>query len=111
MKLPRGVSAGRLIRTLKQLGYDVIRQKGSHVRLLHPGPPAHTMSDQRRDLARHNLPVLGSTPRYDRYPTNVSTPVKTASLTISGAWFFGSVGYRNQSTGCALNTAQTVPNN
>ena len=41
MKLPRGVSADRLIRILEQLGYVVIRQKGSHVRLRHPGPPVH----------------------------------------------------------------------
>jgi predicted RNA binding protein YcfA (HicA-like mRNA interferase family) len=31
MKLPRGVSASRLIRALEHLGYGVIRQKGSHV--------------------------------------------------------------------------------
>ena len=44
MKLPRGVSADRLIRTLEGLGYEVIRQKGSHVRLRHEGPPAHTVT-------------------------------------------------------------------
>lgn len=44
MKLPRGVSADRLIRTLEHLGYGVIRQKGSHVRLRHQGPPAHTIT-------------------------------------------------------------------
>lgn len=44
MKLPRGVSAGRLIRTLEGLGYAVIRQKGSHVRLRHEGPPVHTVT-------------------------------------------------------------------
>jgi predicted RNA binding protein YcfA (HicA-like mRNA interferase family) len=44
MKLPRGVSADRLIRTLAHLGYDVIRQKGSHVRLRHKGPPVHTIT-------------------------------------------------------------------
>ena len=36
MKLPRGVSAGKLIRALGHIGYEVIRQKGSHVRLRHP---------------------------------------------------------------------------
>ena len=30
MKLPRGVSGERLVRALEQLGYSVIRQKGSH---------------------------------------------------------------------------------
>jgi predicted RNA binding protein YcfA (HicA-like mRNA interferase family) len=44
MKLPRGVSADRLIRALEHHGYSVIRQKGSHLRLQHPGPPAHSIS-------------------------------------------------------------------
>jgi predicted RNA binding protein YcfA (HicA-like mRNA interferase family) len=29
---------------LKQIGYDVVRQKGSHVRLRHIGPPMHLIS-------------------------------------------------------------------
>jgi len=44
MKTPRGVSADRLIRALQQLGYSVIRQKGSHVRLQHAGPPLHAIT-------------------------------------------------------------------
>ena len=44
MKLPRGVSADRLIRVLERLGYGVIRQKGSHVRVRHEGPPAHMIT-------------------------------------------------------------------
>jgi predicted RNA binding protein YcfA (HicA-like mRNA interferase family) len=44
MKLPRGVSADRLIRVLRGLGYEEIRQKGSHIRLRHQGPPAHTIT-------------------------------------------------------------------
>jgi predicted RNA binding protein YcfA (HicA-like mRNA interferase family) len=44
MKLPRGVSGDRLIRALERLGHGVIRQKGSHVRLRHPGPPSHTIT-------------------------------------------------------------------
>lgn len=44
MKLPRGVAAERLIRALVQVGYEVIRRKGSHVRLRHPGPPAHMIT-------------------------------------------------------------------
>jgi predicted RNA binding protein YcfA (HicA-like mRNA interferase family) len=44
MRLPRGVSADRVIRALERLGYGVIRQKGSHVRLRHEGPPAHTIT-------------------------------------------------------------------
>jgi len=49
MKLPRGVSTDRLIRALEHLGYGVIRQKGSHVRLRHEGPAAHTIT-----VPRHN---------------------------------------------------------
>jgi predicted RNA binding protein YcfA (HicA-like mRNA interferase family) len=44
MKLPRGVSADRVILALERLGYAVMRQKGSHVRLRHPGPPVHTIT-------------------------------------------------------------------
>ena len=44
MRLPRGVSADRLIRTLERLGYWVIRQKGSHIRLRHAGPPVHAIT-------------------------------------------------------------------
>jgi len=44
MKLPRGVSADRLIRALERLGYTVIRQKGSHVRLFHQAAPTHSVS-------------------------------------------------------------------
>jgi predicted RNA binding protein YcfA (HicA-like mRNA interferase family) len=44
MKLPRGVSGDRLIRALERLGYGVIRQKGSHVRLRHEGPPQHMIT-------------------------------------------------------------------
>jgi len=44
MRLPRGVSADRVIRALERLGYEVIRQKGSHVRLRHQGPPVHAIT-------------------------------------------------------------------
>ncbi len=44
MKLPRGVSADRLIRALEHLGYAIVRQRGSHVRLRHEGPPAHSIT-------------------------------------------------------------------
>lgn len=44
MKLPADVSADRLINALKHLGYQVVRQKGSHIRLRHDGPPAHSIS-------------------------------------------------------------------
>jgi predicted RNA binding protein YcfA (HicA-like mRNA interferase family) len=44
MKLPRGVSANRLIRALERLGYTVVRQRGSHVRLFHNAAPVHSIS-------------------------------------------------------------------
>jgi predicted RNA binding protein YcfA (HicA-like mRNA interferase family) len=44
VKLPRGVSAQRLIRALERLGYVVVRQKGSHIRLLHEAAPTHSIS-------------------------------------------------------------------
>jgi predicted RNA binding protein YcfA (HicA-like mRNA interferase family) len=44
VKLPRGVSAQRLIRALERLGYIAVRQKGSHIRLLHETAPTHSIS-------------------------------------------------------------------
>lgn len=44
MKFPRGVSGDRVIHALEGVGYSVVRQKGSHVRLRCPGPPAHTIT-------------------------------------------------------------------
>jgi predicted RNA binding protein YcfA (HicA-like mRNA interferase family) len=44
MKLPRDVSGERLIRALEKLGYELLRQKGSHTRLRHNGPPAHLVT-------------------------------------------------------------------
>jgi predicted RNA binding protein YcfA (HicA-like mRNA interferase family) len=44
MKLPRGVSADRVIRALERLGYEVIRQKGSQVRMRNERPPAHAIT-------------------------------------------------------------------
>ena len=49
MKLPRGVSAGHLVRVLERLGYEVLRQKGSHIRLRHPGPPVHPVTIPNHD--------------------------------------------------------------
>ena len=44
MKLPRDVSGERLVQVLQRLGYYMIRQKGSHCRLRHEGPPAHAIT-------------------------------------------------------------------
>jgi predicted RNA binding protein YcfA (HicA-like mRNA interferase family) len=55
VKLPRNISAERLIRTLERLGYHVVRQRGSHIRLKHEGPPAHLLS-----VPRHNSIKVGT---------------------------------------------------
>jgi len=44
VKLPRGIPAERVIRALERLGYRVVRQKGSHIRLRHDGPPVHSIT-------------------------------------------------------------------
>jgi predicted RNA binding protein YcfA (HicA-like mRNA interferase family) len=49
MKLPRDVSADCLIKALKNLGYEVVRQRGSHIKLRHPGPPPHVVSVPNHD--------------------------------------------------------------
>ncbi|UWZ82152.1 type II toxin-antitoxin system HicA family toxin [Occallatibacter riparius] len=49
MKLPGDVSASRLIRVLEHLGYQVLRQRGSHIRLRHDGPPQHSVSVPNHD--------------------------------------------------------------
>lgn len=44
MKLPSNVAAHQLVRALERLGYSVVRQRGSHIRLRHDGPPKHSIS-------------------------------------------------------------------
>lgn len=43
MKLPRNLGANDLIKVLSRLGYVVIRQTGSHIRL-HCSDPAHAIT-------------------------------------------------------------------
>lgn len=43
MKLPRDMDAARLIKILERLGYRVLRQTGSHIRLQSP-ETAHTVT-------------------------------------------------------------------
>jgi len=52
MKVPRDVSADRLITVLKRLGYAVVRQTGSHIRL------SKTLSDD----CEHNITVPNHKP-------------------------------------------------
>lgn len=41
MKLPRGMDAPDLIKALQHLGYRVVRQSGSHIRLQSDLPKPH----------------------------------------------------------------------
>ncbi len=41
MKLPRDLSGAELAKALGRLGYAVVRQTGSHVRLTRDGPEQH----------------------------------------------------------------------
>jgi len=52
MKTPRGVSGERLARTLVRLGYGITTQKGSHAKLVHPGPPRHSVLVPMHDSLR-----------------------------------------------------------
>lgn len=49
MRLPRSVGANRLIRALTSLGYQVVRQQGSHIRMRFPGPPSHAVTIPNHD--------------------------------------------------------------
>ncbi|GAX40643.1 YcfA family protein [Tolypothrix sp. NIES-4075] len=66
MKLPRDLSAEELVRALADLGYEITRQTGSHIRLTtqengehHLTIPAHdpikvgTLNSILRDVANH----------------------------------------------------------
>ena len=67
MKLPRDVSAGELIKALRALGYEVSRQRGSHIRVTtrkngehHEVVPNHTpikpgtLSGILKSIAKHH---------------------------------------------------------
>lgn len=44
MKLPRDLDAKSLIKALKALGYQTVRQSGSHIRLECPSPSPHAVT-------------------------------------------------------------------
>ena len=60
MKMPRNVSGARLQASLRRLGYEAVRQRGSHVRIMTQVngehheviPPAQ--SDQGEDTVEHS---------------------------------------------------------
>ena len=44
MKLPRDVAGKMLVAALLRMGYEKVRQDGSHAGLTHPGPPQHHLT-------------------------------------------------------------------
>ena len=67
MKLPRDVSGARLQAALRRMGYETVRQRGSHVRIttqvggehhevipLHNPIRAKTLSSILKSIARHH---------------------------------------------------------
>src|SRR5205085_2078770 len=70
-------------------------------------PPGHQseMASSPGTIGR----VRGSRPRRAMLPTHARMPRKTASLNASNPRVRGSMRHRTQRTGCALDTAQTVP--
>lgn len=52
MKLPRNISGNQLIKALEQLGYRVVRQTGSHVRLECAIPEKHHLTIPAHDPLR-----------------------------------------------------------
>jgi predicted RNA binding protein YcfA (HicA-like mRNA interferase family) len=55
MKLPRNISAIELVSSLKKLGYEVSRQKGSHIRLTTLSKGEHHLT-----IPNHNPIKLGT---------------------------------------------------
>ena len=44
MKLPRDMNAPELIKSLQRIGYRVVRQSGSHIRLQTDQPRSHALT-------------------------------------------------------------------
>lgn len=49
MRLPRNVSAKELVKSLAKIGYEVSRQKGSHIRLTCTFPNEHHVTIPNHD--------------------------------------------------------------
>jgi predicted RNA binding protein YcfA (HicA-like mRNA interferase family) len=52
MKLPRDVSGAQLVKALRELGYQVSRQTGSHIRLTCEQPRQHHITIPNHDPLR-----------------------------------------------------------
>ena len=68
MKLPRDVGGTTLVKTLRRMGYEKVRQRGSHIRIttqeggehhevipLHYPIRAKTLSSILKSIARHHI--------------------------------------------------------
>ena len=44
MKLPRDVNGAQLVRALRRIGYEVVRQKGSHIIVQTATPSIHSVT-------------------------------------------------------------------
>jgi len=55
MKLPRNLSGQELIKSLQKIGYEVSRQKGSHIRLSCTYPKVHHIT-----IPNHNPIKIGT---------------------------------------------------
>jgi predicted RNA binding protein YcfA (HicA-like mRNA interferase family) len=55
MKLPRNISASELISSLRKFGYEISRQKGSHIRLTTSSNGQHHIT-----IPNHNPIKLGT---------------------------------------------------
>lgn len=49
MKIPRDLSGEQLVRLLRKLGYQIVRQKGSHIRLTTDEPTEHHLTIPNHD--------------------------------------------------------------
>jgi predicted RNA binding protein YcfA (HicA-like mRNA interferase family) len=55
MKLPRDVNGAELVRALRRIGYEVVRQKGSHIIMQTAPPDPHSVT------VPHHRPVRSGT--------------------------------------------------
>ncbi len=55
MKLPRDMDAPELIKALQRIGYQVVRQSGSHIRLQTEQPKPHALT-----VPKHSPLKLGT---------------------------------------------------
>jgi predicted RNA binding protein YcfA (HicA-like mRNA interferase family) len=55
MRIPRNVSAGELIKSLSKIGYEISRQKGSHIPLTCNFPTTHHIT-----ITNHNPLKIGT---------------------------------------------------